>query len=328
MGEVGFWQIEDAVALLHDSCLSCDASAFDVAVVGCIFNGGSLGCVFTACCTLHPSRNVEGEDIRCCSFLDADGAVARFAHDDVLSIERTADGAAILHLLAVGHDEWWRSNGDVFHLTQVIAGVRRLVVATHLPHHRIAILMVVPEGVVAILRRCRRGIDADTVVGCAHDDFLAPVPKDVALIARGALRVVVSHGTSTCVDRCPTTIFRHASLGVLSVEIVESLRTKVAIPIDAEVGVYTCGGESIDWVVIHQTDGTFACRACESSREVVAEITCHGTTIVVASIVTVINLAGGGIAVVIAWLILVAGIDFLSVDIRIEVAAMLCVAMS
>ena len=328
MGEVGFWQIEDAVALFHDSCLTRDASTLDVAAVGGVFNGGSLGCIFTACRALYPRRDVEGEDIRSCSLLDADGAVACFAHDDVLSIERTADGAAILHLLAVGHDEWWWRNGDVFHLTQIIAGVRRLVVATHLPHHRVAILMVVPEGVDAILRRCRRGIDADAVVGSAHDDFLAPVAKNVALIARGAFRVVVGEGTCTCVDRCPTTIFRHASLRVLSVDIVEGFGTKVAIPVDAEVGVHTCGGESVNRVVIYQTDGSFTRGTSQSAREIVAEVACNGTSIVSTGVVAVVDFAGGGITIVVARLVLVAGIDFLSVDIWVEVAAMLGVAMS
>ena len=195
VGEIGLWQVEYAVTLLHEACLSCDGTACHVAGVGVIFDAGCLGRVFAACRSLHPCRHIEGEDIWFCTILDCHLIVAIVTHNDVLTVERTADGATVSHLLASSHDEWRWSHSDVLQFAKVITHMRRLVVATHLPYHRVAILMVVPQGVVAVFRRSRCGIDADAVVGSAHDDFLTPVAKDVALIARGSLRVVVGHRT-------------------------------------------------------------------------------------------------------------------------------------
>ena len=69
--------------------------------------------------------------------------------------------------------------------------MRWLIVATWLPYHTIAILMIVPQRVVTPLGWFGGGIDADVVIGSTLDNFLAPVTKDITLIARCCLGTVV-----------------------------------------------------------------------------------------------------------------------------------------
>ena len=61
----------------------------------------------------------------------------------------------------------------------------------------------------------------------------------------------------------------------------------------------------------------------KSSGEGIGEVAADGTSIVIASVVSVIYLACGSVAEVVARLILVAGIDFESVCVWVEVAAVL-----
>ena len=68
-----------------------------------------------------------------------------------------------------------------------------LVIAAHLPDHRITVLMVVPQCIVTPLRFRWGRIDTDIVIARAHDYLLAPVTQDVTLIAGSTLRVVVGH---------------------------------------------------------------------------------------------------------------------------------------
>ena len=67
----------------------------------------------------------------------------------------------------------------------------RLVVAAHLPHHRLTILVVVPQCGNTPLGGHRGGIDANLVVRRAGNNLLAPVAEQVTLIAGRSLRVVV-----------------------------------------------------------------------------------------------------------------------------------------
>ena len=65
-----------------------------------------------------------------------------------------------------------------------------------------------------------------------------------------------------------------------------------------------------------------------SANGIIREITCHGTTIVRTSCQAVINLAGCGITIVVGRKVLVAGCNFLPMNIRIEIANMMGIAMT
>ena len=69
--------------------------------------------------------------------------------------------------------------------------MRGLIVPTHLPDHRLPVLIVVPECGDAPFSRNRGCIDADVIVAGTHNDLFAPVAEDVALIAGCGFRVVV-----------------------------------------------------------------------------------------------------------------------------------------
>ena len=246
----------------------------------------------------------------------------------MLVIERLTDSASIGHFGAAGHDEWWGSHSDALHFTEVVTHVRWLVVTTHLPYHGIAVLVVVPERVVAPFGGGGCRVDAD-VVGCsAHDDFLAPVTEDVALVARCTLGVVVRHRTLANVDRTPAPVFGYTSLCVLAIEVVEGLRAEVAVPVDAEVGVHASGIETWYSTVGHKADGAFTCRAPKSSGVVVAEVVGHGASVVVACLITVVYLAGCTVAVVVAGMVFVASVNLQAVDVGVEVTVVLGIAVA
>ena len=69
----------------------------------------------------------------------------------------------------------------------------RLIIAAHLPDHRITVLMVMPERIVTPLRFRWSRIDTDVVIARTHDNLLAPVAQDVTLIAGCTLCVVIGH---------------------------------------------------------------------------------------------------------------------------------------
>ena len=87
MGEISLREIEDAVALLDETCLASNTIALYVAGVGGVgylrISVGALAC----CTSLYPCRNVEGEDLLTFSFLYGDLCVVGLAHDDVLVVE-------------------------------------------------------------------------------------------------------------------------------------------------------------------------------------------------------------------------------------------------
>ena len=172
----------------------------------------------------------------------------------MVSVEVAAYGRAVAHDGAPRGGEGWGSYGDILHLAEEVAGVGRLVVAAHLPHHSVAVLVVVPQRVVAPSSGGGGRVDADVVGCCAHDDLLAPVAKDVALEAGGGLGIVVGQGTATGIYGCPRTILGDGALGVLAIHAIECLLAQVAIPVDAEVGVYATAIESADGLIGYGAD--------------------------------------------------------------------------
>ena len=112
----------------------------------------------------------------------------------MLAVLTGIDGRVVGNGDAPRSGERRRGDGDAFQFAKEIAGTRRLVVAAHLPYHCIAVLMVVPKGIVAPLCCRRRRVNADVAIGGAHDDFLAPVAENVALEAGRPLCVVIGQG--------------------------------------------------------------------------------------------------------------------------------------
>ena len=152
MREVGLRQRENAVALLHQSGLTADASTRHRAGVGGVVDLHILSRALAGSRSLYPRRHVDGQDVGLGTVVDAHAAVARLADEHMLAVEAGTDASAVFHFLAVVVGEWRRSYGDALQLTEEVTGVWRLVVAAHLPHHRVSILVVVPKRVVAPLR--------------------------------------------------------------------------------------------------------------------------------------------------------------------------------
>ena len=144
MAEVGLGQDEDAVALLDKPCVTGKTASGNGAGVGEAVDGWVGGSALAVGGALHPCGYVEGEHGGLCAVVDGDVAVACVADDGVLAVQRRRDGAAVGHLGTPVHGEWRWSQGDALHLPEEVAGLRRLVVAAHLPHHGVAILVVVP----------------------------------------------------------------------------------------------------------------------------------------------------------------------------------------
>ena len=123
----------------------------------------------------------------------------------------------------------------------------RLVVTAHLPYHGIAVLLVVPEGVVAPRRLSGGGEDTKLIVGCALDDFFAPVAEDVALECRRLLGAVV--GICSChVCNDSPVVLAYGSF-------VERLFLQVTVPVDSEIHAKTILSEDIFHISRHATDG-------------------------------------------------------------------------
>ena len=246
----------------------------------------------------------------------------------MLTIEAGTDGAAVRNLSATGHSQWGRCDGDALQFAQEVARTWGLVVATHLPHHRVTILMVVPQRRNAPLGGRGCGIDAD-ITGCrSHDDFLAPVTQDISLITGCTLGVVVGLRTSAGVDGTPRAILRNATLCILAIHIVESLLAEITVPIDAEVLVDAFLHQTVIDGTGHRTQRLTTCRSADASRIGIREVTGHAAAYVAASHVAEEHLRGGGIAVVGTGVILHAGEHLLSVVIGIQVTHLLGIAVS
>ena len=185
------WERQNAIALLHKAHVARKGTTANCAGVILIINFG-----FTvekgAISTLHPRWHVERSNMGLSTVGHCNFRVIGLADNNVLIVICRRDGATILDLRTARHGERWRSYCDAFHLSKEETLVRRLVVAHALPHHTIAILMVVPKRVDAILCGDIGSVDTQFgVVACAHYDFLAPVAKDVGRSTRIILRTIV-----------------------------------------------------------------------------------------------------------------------------------------
>ena len=197
--------------------------------------------------------------------------------------------------------------------------MRRLVVSAWLPYHRIAVLMIVPQRVVAPRSRSGRSIDADIVATRALYHFLTPVAEHIALETRSSLGSVVGKGTHKSFQ---STL---SWLGYLC--IIEALLLQVAIPVDTEVHAQTIripcymviGNGRYRRIMRTVTYGT---------RNVIIEITSQAATIIIGICLAIIYLARSCIAIVVGRSILVAGKHLLTMDIRIKITYMLSITMT
>ena len=154
VGHVGLGEAEDAVALLDEARVSREASSVNGAGVSVTDDAGVVGGA------LHPAGDVEGGYVGRCVVADGDVGVVGLADDYVLAVVGGADGGAVSDLGAPRHREGWGSDGDALQLACKVAHVGRLVVSDALPYHGVAVLVVVPEGVDAVLGGDGGGVDA------------------------------------------------------------------------------------------------------------------------------------------------------------------------
>ena len=112
--------------------------------------------------------------------------------------------------------------------------MRRLVIAAHLPHHRITVLVVIPQRIVTPRGFDRGGIDTDSIIASAHDNLLTPVTEEITLITRRTLGIVVGQGTRQR-SNLAFAIFEDTASRILAIGIVERLLTQVAIPVDTHI---------------------------------------------------------------------------------------------
>ena len=227
----------------------------------------------------------------------------------MLAIKRLSDSRR--HLFTTRSGEWWRSYRDAFQFTEEVRSVRRLVVTAWLPYHRIAILMIVPQRVVAPRSRSRSGIDADIVATRSLYHFLTPVTKDITLIARGSLGTIVGISTRECCQRSDSW-FGNSN-------IVEALLLQVTIPIDTEVLSQSVDIDT-DMVISHSRYRRIMRTITYRTRNVVIEVTSQASTRIVGIGHTIINLAGSCVTIVVGRSILITSEHFLTMDVRIQVA--------
>ena len=160
--------------------------------------------------------------------------------------------------------------------------MRRLVIAAHLPHHRITILVIVPKGVVSPLGFGGRSVNSDIVVGSTHDDLLTPVAKEIALITGCTLCIVIGHRSRQRSYQA-FAIFIDTTSRILAIGIVERLIAEVTIPIDTHIISTTRLRQSVDMLIGDTTDGIIMCRESHCTRIVVAEVGSHTTSVIIAT---------------------------------------------
>ena len=229
-----------------------------------------------------------------------------------------ANGSPIGNDFAVGVGEWWRGDGDALQLSEKVAAMGWLVVAHRLPHHALTVLVVVPEGVVAVVCLQISSVHAYIFIICsAHDDFLAPVADDVAHGRGSVLRPVAvggavggKDGRAVCLEHTGGSLTRAGS--------VETFLQQVAVPVDAPV-VGEAGRAASDDLVGYARDGARLAAVANGSGIGIGEVTAKGAAVITRRLQTVIDFRRGGVAVVHGWLVLVAGKDFLSVTVGVEV---------
>ena len=313
---------ERSVALLHQTHGSGKCATGE-----CVCIGGSDD-IGIAASSLHPCRCVVGEDIRSGTVGHCHRHVVGLTDQQVFVVAFAADSSVVNHLHTIAIHEWRWGDGNALQFTKEVAHMRWLVISVHLCDHRIAILMVVPEGIVAPVGRDGGGIDTYVVVVGAHHHLLAPVAEEVGLQTGRCLGVVVGQRTRE-VGNDTASIFDNDTLRVIASRTVERLLAEVAVPVDAEVL-----GDMVLRALGEPTvgDGTdevgVAGRNALTAGELVGEVAHDGTSVVIASREPVENLAGGGITEVVAGVVFVASEELLSVAVGVEVAHMLRIAVS
>ena len=248
-------QYQCTVALLHQSHAAREGTACQG--VGVVFTGDIIVVVVA----LHPTWCIVNQHRGRVAVLHADRHVVGLAEDGIVGIQLfvQVQHAAVAYLLTLRHRQCRRGLGDALQLTHEVAHVGRLVVAAHLPHHSVAVLHVVPQRIVAVLRGDGRRVDAYLVVAGTHHHLLAPVAQDVTLIAGGALGVVIGLRAGEGLDES-LSVFIDTAGSILSVGIVKRFVEQVAIPVDAHVLRHTTLRCPRDDIAIDGTDDTRVAR--------------------------------------------------------------------
>ena len=179
--------------------------------------------------------HVEGGDVGVGTFGHGDVGVGSFAHHHMLFGVSRRNGSAVGNLCSPFHGKGWGCNGDALQFAHEVAFVRGLVVAHRLPHHGVAILVVVPECIQTVLGGNGCSPDADAgVAGRTHHQFLAPVAKEVGngtgIVFRRVVGVAVNSG-----EQSATGGFVDGSFACLAARTVHHLVEQVAVPIDTLV---------------------------------------------------------------------------------------------
>ena len=336
LSDVG--QHEGALALLHQPCGAAEGTAGEGRRI--INNGtrgrlrrGARGLLRAA--ALHPRGGVDGQDVRLGTFLDGNRLVLIARDEQVVAGGR--DGGADLGA-AVEH-QWGRSLGDALQFAEEVADVRRLVVAHTLPCHAVAILMVVPEGVDAVVRGVVRRVDVECrVVAGAQHELLAPVADDVALGRRVVLRRVVEDARGGVESRA--VVERHSAIAplgdldrALHAGRVHDLVAEVAVPVDAVVQVapsHVGVAVGIDDLVGRESYDAGGDGASLAAGNVVGEVAGEAAAVVGAWRGLIVDLARGGVVVAVVrhGQTLETGELLQSPAVGVEVAAVLCVAVA
>ena len=310
-------QNQSTITLLNQThATSKGTTCQRMGIIG-IFNLSILGLALAGSRTLHPRRGIVGKDCRRSTLSHAYCGIASSGEKRMLAIQCFGDRRT--YLFATCSGEWWRGNGNAFQLAEEVGYMRWLIVATWLPYHTIAILMIVPQRVVTPLGWLSSGIDADVVIGSTLDNLLTPVAKDITLITRCSLGAIV--GIST-LHLCNSSNTRFGYLCI-----IEALLQEVTIPINTEVHAKSIG-IGTHMFICDRRDRSIVCTMTNSSREIIIEITCQATTIIVGISLSIIYLAGCCITIVVGWIILITSKHLLTMDIRIEISYMLGITMT
>ena len=185
--------------------------------------------------TLNPRRGIVDDDGRQAGLCHGHFHIACFCQKYLSFIMLAGDSTTILDFHSSCHSQWGRSLGDAFQFAEEVTYVGWLVIAAHLPNHRLTVLVVLPQRGDTPVGGNGRGIDTDLVILGSGDYFLAPVTEDVTLITGRSLRVVVGHRTLQGLYHA-LAIFINSDSRVLSLtRIVLGFLQQVTIPIDAEV---------------------------------------------------------------------------------------------
>ena len=317
IGLLHIWQYKDTITLLYQAHVSRESSTLQ----GMGISGG--GDIVVVIVTLYPCRRIVKEDIWLGTTCHSNGHIIGLRHDNLLVILACPNSSTIANLSSSRHGNCRRSRGNAFLFSQEEAWVWCLVISTHLPEHSVAILMVVPQGIDTpwCLIRCRE--NTQVAIIRAQDVFLSPVAQNVALETWCSLRTIASLGVCKGEDGT-FTIFIYTWIALFLIAaciptvIVECLLQEVAIPIYTVVHVHTT--TSVQSLVRNAANPTIRRGIRLIARELICHIGDNGTTNVTTSCPAIINLARCSITKVVTRLVLIAGKDFLTMVIWVEVS--------